>query len=221
MSLLIDAGGVQVDMVEQDDAICMHLRAGKTYEPQTLARWSAMCRDGGVVVDVGAYTGLFSIIAARQGCEVIAFEPMAAHVERCGHNFRRNGVQVDLRHACASDRTGVAAIKFNPKVPFLTSGASLVRPSGGTAAADESRSFDIAAVAIDDLQLETCRAIKIDVERGEPIVLAGARKTLARCRPTLLVEVLGESEKAVIRETLPDYRVEAELDGRNWLMVPR
>ena len=221
MTRIISAGSVSVALIEQDDSIALHLRRGKQFEPETLEQWASICRKGGVVVDVGCYTGLFSMVAAKQGCAVTAFEPMPRQFARCLQNFDLNDVEVDLRNACASEKSGRAELKFNPKVAFLTSGASLVRPSGGTGAPDECTPIDVDAVAIDDLALRQCTAIKIDVERGEPLVLRGARKTIDRCKPILVVEVLGEDEKQAVREAVPGYQVAAELDDRNWIMVPQ
>ncbi|MER9559825.1 FkbM family methyltransferase [Mesorhizobium sp. M0323] len=220
MTLEIKAGSVSADLIEQDDAICLQIRSGKRFEAESLTRWAGICSVGGTVIDVGAYTGLFSIIAAKQGCRVIAFEPMPTHIARCRDNFRLNNAEVELHNACVSDRVGEAVIKFNPKVPFLTSGASLIRPSGGTGKANESKPLNVHSITIDSLGLDQCTAIKIDVERGEPMVLAGARDTLERLKPVLLVEVLGEEEKAAVRTAVPDYDVAAEMDIRNWLMVP-
>ena len=206
--------GLELEFVEAFDSIVRLLRTGKDFEPDTLERWADICGQGGTIVDVGCYTGLFSIIAAKKGCDVVAFEPMRRIFDRCLENFGINGVEVDLRYACATDRDGPTEIKFNPRVPFLTSGASLVRPSGGI----ESTRHKIEGVTIDSLELEQCTAIKIDVERGEPMVLAGAAATIQRCRPALLVEVLGPKEGRAIN--VPGYVRAEVLDERNWLMLP-
>lgn len=215
----IEAGAVSARLIAAGDIIVKQLRAGKTFEPESLAAWAALCSEGGVVLDVGAYSGLFSIIAAKLGCVVVAFEPMPQHAKRCRDNFALNGVDVDFRHAAVSDRAGPVNIKYNPLVPGLTSGASLIRPSGGSGKGSQSRPMPSNSVTIDSLELSRCTAIKIDVERAEPMVLAGARMTLERLRPALLVEVLGEAEKAAVRAAVPNYRVAEELDVRNWLMV--
>jgi hypothetical protein len=75
-------------------------------------------------------------------------------------------------------------------------------------------------VTIDQMHLDGVRAVKIDVERAEPLVLAGARDTLRRCRPVLLVEALGEWERDAVLAAVPDYRLEAVLDRRNLHLVP-
>lgn len=214
------AGPVMAKLIAAGDVICKQSQGGHAFEPATLAAWADLCASGGTVLDVGAYSGLFSIVAAKLGCEVIAIEPMPKHVARCRENFALNSVSVDLRHAAASDRDGETEIKFNPKVPGLTSGASLIRPSGGRNLPSEVHRHRVQGIRIDTLALMECAAIKIDVERAEPMALAGAQETLRRCRPALVVEVLGEAEERAVRAAVPNYRVERELDGRNWLMVP-
>lgn len=206
--------GQSLLLIATDDSIVRRLQGGLDFEPRSLEKWSEICAAGGTVIDVGAYTGLFSIIAAKRGCRVIAFEPMRPHYERCLKNFDLNEVGVDLRYACASDAPGVVDLKYNPRVPFLTSGASLAWLNG----AQQPSVHRVNAITIDSLDVEECCAIKIDVERAEPLVLAGARETIDRCQPALLVEVLGEQEAKAI--DVPGYEVAAVLDQRNWLMLP-
>lgn len=213
----ISAGGVAAKMIASGDSIVAHLRAGKTFEPATLERWVKLCAAGGTVLDVGAYSGLFAIFAAKVGCTVIAFEPL--HHERCRENFALNGVKVDLRDGVVSDIVGPTEIKVNTAVPGMTSGASLIYPSGAGPRAIV-RSRPVQSVTIDSLGLQQCTAIKIDVERAEPMVLAGARETLARLRPKLLVEVLGRDEEAAVLASVSGYKVAERLDQRNWLMLP-
>jgi FkbM family methyltransferase len=213
------AGSIGVQLIEKDDTICSWLAAGNAFETDSLARWAEICAAGGMVLDIGAYTGLFSVVAAKQGCDVIAFEPMPMHFKRCRENFALNDVHVDVRNACVSDTVGEAVIKYNPNVRGLTSGASLLYPSGGRKG--EELPHKVKSATIDSLGLKQCTAIKIDVERAEPLVLAGATETLARCRPALLVEVLGEDEKRAVRAAVPGYRVVAEFDERNWIMEAR
>lgn len=217
----LNVGDFTVLMREKRDRIVAACRRGESYEPESLAWWTAACesddRRPGVAIDVGAYTGVYSILAAiwRQ---VVAFEPMPANYMRCKENFALNEVAdyITLFQACASDRCGDVPFMWNPRVIGMTAGASMIRPSGGTA----SLTRTVSAMTIDSLNLERCVAVKIDVERGEPAVLRGARQTLERCRPLLLVEVLGEAEGAAVLAAAPGYRRQAVLDGRNWLMVP-
>jgi len=214
--MIFQVGSVSVDMIEADDRVCAHINSGKTFEPRTLEIWADLCATRrGTVLDIGAYTGLFAISAALHSCRVIAFEPMPRNAERLRENAERNGrsrLFIQLIEAAVSDKPGTAQIGYSANVKGLTSGASLLRKTGAT--------HTVPVVTIDMLDLSHVSAIKIDVERGEPQVLRGARQTIERCKPAILVEVLDDERKAGVRQALPGYEVAEEIDTRNWLMLP-
>lgn len=60
-------------------------------------------------------------------------------------------------------------------------------PGGRTININEKKSHR--TIKIDDLNLEECKFIKIDVEGREPKVLEGAQKTINRFRPYILCEI--------------------------------
>lgn len=193
-------------------------RKAKPFEPESLKVWARLCRPGATVLDIGAYTGLYSLVAASRGCRVIAFEPLPKNRSRFRANAALNGLDVEVNSEAVSDEVGSATITLNLDAHSgagMTSGASLVKQSG-----KNPHQFTVRTITVDSLHLRECAAMKIDVERAEPMVLRGARKTLERLRPVLLVEVLSSNEKMALSESIEGYRVEAELDGRNWLMVP-
>jgi hypothetical protein len=61
----------------------------------------------------------------------------------------------------------------------------------------EDRLTEIRTLAIDSLGLARLDLMKIDVERMELEVLAGARQTIARCLPIIIVEQLKTSHEAL------------------------
>lgn len=225
----VAVGSASVVLEDKGDRICKHMEHGALFEPETLAAWGALClaSKGRVVVDVGAYSGLFTIGAALLGCRVHAFEPMPRNHERVLENVFANGgaelvARVNVHEVALSDGNGQTVLHWNPSVPGLTSGASLVNSRLGNQKI-EARPVEIRT--LDSYELHDLAAIKIDVERGEPGVLRGARETLARCRPTLIVEVLGEAEERAVLQAVVGYEVAQRLDTRNgrpanWLMVP-
>jgi len=207
----ITVGPVTVSLMG-DDRICQHIIGGKTFEPDSLKKWSEMVVPGTDVIDVGAYSGLFSISAAKLGARPIPIEPMPVMVTRIEDNARMNGVWFKIIKAAASDSGGMKRLGYNEKV-HLTSGASLNRKSGGAEM--------VKGIMLDDLDLSRVSAVKIDVEGLEMAVLAGAMKMLLRHRPKLLIEVLsGEARKAV-EAKLTGWRTKLFLDNRNLYMEPR
>lgn len=211
MTMDFHVGEVVVKLIEEGDRICGHVRAGNLFEPESLASWALMCKNGGTVIDVGGYTGLFSIAAAKMGCRVICFEPMPLNAARIIENCRLNGVTIELHQAVASNKLGHVELTYNPRVEGLTSGASLIRKKGPK--------MMVKALTIDSLYVNPV-AIKIDVERGESLVLEGAKRTLSQCRPQMLVEVLDSERETLVRDAVTDYRVAQVIDVRNWLMMP-
>lgn len=204
-------GSVTVKLIKDGDRICEHVSNGNFFEPDSLDEWGKLCSKGGTVIDVGGYSGLFSIAAAKLGCRVICFEPMPLNAARIIENCRLNNVTIELYQAVASNVIGEVDLTYNPKVQGMTSGASLIRKKGFK--------LSVKSLTIDSLNIDPI-AIKIDVERGEPLVLAGAKKTIDKSKPTILVEVLDDERENLVRNELSNYKIARTIDVRNWLMLP-
>ena len=223
MKNYLDIGGVK--LLIENDRICISVlgildktaQGPKPFEPESLPVWEGWCSAPGArVLDIGAYTGLYSLIAKKAGAHVTAFEPIERNRLRFRENAELNGFH-DLRanSEAVSDRCGDTFITTNLAARGLSSGSSIVKKVGADA-------VKVRTLTIDSLNLMNVTAMKIDVERAEPLVLAGARETLERCRPTLLVEVLGDEEKAAVRASLPDFYEVTEITlDRNWMLVPK
>jgi FkbM family methyltransferase len=206
--------GLKIALVPTDDRMVLHELAGG-YERESLKAWAAIVRPAKVALDIGAYTGAYSIIAAMRGARAIALEPMPANHWRIGVNAQQNKVSVKVLPFAASDKLGQAILHYNPNVP-LTTGASL-EPGVAMHTAD----IAVKCVTIDWLALTDVAAIKIDVERHEPAVLRGAMQTIERDRPQMLIETLDDDMRAQVLKLLPSYDVAAVLDVRNTLFVPK
>jgi FkbM family methyltransferase len=213
----LEIDGLQVKLVETDDRIVFHAQHPEhsgSYEPDSLAWWAKQIKPGMTVLDVGAYTGLYSIIAALRGAKVTALEPMPANFWRLRVNAARNKVKLTTIAAAASDHEGTATLHYNPNVP-LTTGASLEE-----GIAKHADGVVVKCITIDSLGLQELDAMKIDVEWHEPCVLAGAMQTIERCRPVLLIETLDERMRERVGRMLPGYNAAVVLDTRNTLFAP-
>lgn len=190
---------------------CGVTRKSEWFEPFSLALWSDLCKEGSVVLDVGAYTGIYSIVAGLKGATVIAVEPMGDLVKRFSDNARLNNLEIPLIQKAASDRKGEAMLHFSNV--HMSSAASLIKA--------HSFSTPVLTFRLDELPLQSLRAIKIDVEHAEPLVIAGAMGLIHQFRPTILCEVLKPETLAAIEALLPDYRVVERLDRRNVHLEPK
>ena len=210
-AMIFAIDGLQIDLVETHDRNVLHLQ-DDGYERDSLVVWAKLVKPGAVALDIGAYTGLYSIIAAKRGAKVIALEPMPANRLASRRQHEAQQGQIGVLAVAASDHEGTATLHYNPNVP-LTTGASL--ESGN---AKHAAGIVVKCITIDSLGLENVGAIKIDVERHEPCVIRGAMQTIERYRPPMLVETLDGDMRNHILEMLPSYEAAAILDGRNTLV---
>lgn len=164
------------------------------YEREVLDLLPAFLRPGGVVYDVGAHLGLFSLIAARlvaPGGSVFAFEPDDRNLTRIHDHLERNA-------ATNIEVVPLAAWSANGSVSFVED----TRPTGNQGKA----TFEPGTAVVQTVTLDHFAAthpapslVKIDVEGGEEEVLRGAQSVLAGAGPIVLCEVHleggGEAER--------------------------
>ena len=137
-----------------------------------------------LAVDVGGNAGVYTYHLSRLAKDVITFEPNPAYVAlMLSANLRSRIEPVAL-----SDSSGEGRLRF-PRFGGKEYGgmASLA----GAAVSDDvlSREILVPIRRLDDYELLELGFLKIDVEGHEEAVLAGARETIARCRPSILVEI--------------------------------
>jgi FkbM family methyltransferase len=154
-------------------------------EPE-LALLPELVRRGGTAVDVGANQGFFSFALAGIAGQVVAFEPNPDYAlfARC---MLRGHAEV-LRYAL-SDRSGRATFH----VPISKEGMVLHLAGslkGEFPQVPEIRKYDVEIRSLDGFKLKDVCFIKVDVEGAEREVLDGAKETIARDRPVMVLELL-------------------------------
>lgn len=168
------------------------------YETEIVGVWLEWCHESSVIYDIGAYTGLMSILAALSnvGSIVHLFEPMERTIERAKINVKSNRLdgRVKLHNKAASDVAGDAKIKLYRGEDFLGTGNSIFDKS--------LKIFDekiIRCITIDNYLPETNPTIiKLDVEGHELSCLKGMRKTILRSRPKMIVEIWEHTRSEVL-----------------------
>jgi FkbM family methyltransferase len=164
----------------------------------------SVLRPGDTALDVGAHIGLFTIEMAQAvgpDGRIYAFEPLAQNAQLLEQSIRENRFESRVRLECAavSDKQGTGTLRY-ARETLNTGGAFLsdLAPQGfGGLAAEPIRT-----VRLDDLMLRRpVRLIKMDVEGGEPGVVAGAQALIAADRPIVISEVHPEQLARVSAST--------------------
>ena len=194
-------------------------------------------READEFLDVGAYTGLFTLAttAVTPGLHAHAFEIVPAVADALEANLRRNGVTERV----AVHREGLGEPGSTMRVPSGEGGSAL--PSFYSSRMRFEKGEDVSFRSLDSigalLPAEARVVMKVDVEGTEDAVFGAGQMFLETFRPDILCEVLPEADGARLEELLApagmrrylvtNARLE-EAQGivpdpsfRDWLFSPR
>ena len=125
-------------------------------------------------LDIGANVGLWSRDLVKYFDQVIAFEPVAMFRECLEKNVTASNISVES--VALGDSEGQVRM-------IITDGNT-----GHTHVDPASTNGDTRIIRLDSLNLQNVDYIKIDCEGFEYRVLQGAKETIQRCRPVVVIE---------------------------------
>jgi FkbM family methyltransferase len=159
---------------------------------------------GSTFVDVGAHVGHYSLRIAKHCSRVVAIEPNPAASEALHANISLNNLtNVTVLDVAAHHR----AERLRLWDPFNVTAGSCTRTLSQGEVSPRPAGYGISTLFVGSdgfgkyldlvdaqpidaiIGLRDVALVKIDVEGNEGNVLAGARRTMARFQPTLLVEM--------------------------------
>lgn len=161
------------------------------WEGRSTSAWIKLCKESEIVLDVGANTGLYSLIASKANPKsvVYAFEPVDLIFKRLKENLRLNNLQVLAFNIALAEENGQGKIFAADTVSSTFDQASL-----NNSQKEGSRFMIIHMKRLDsfiqDSGLKKIDLMKIDVETFEPQVLKGMSHYLKKFAPTMLIEIL-------------------------------
>ena len=153
--------------------------------PAEVKRLADLCDRSKTSIDVGANVGAFAYLMLGHSADVICYEPNPemARLLRASLPDR-----VTVIERAASDRAEQATLH----VPLAAAGGAEQAGWGSLEKTFDDtlhvKAVQIATCRLDDMNHRNVGFIKIDVEGHELAALSGARRTIERERPNLLVE---------------------------------
>ncbi len=153
--------------------------------------------------DVGAHIGMHSLIIASvyptDSVLVTAFEPTPRTATVCRALAGTNNLEIRIERCAVSDEDGIASLFISP---WETSNSLMAgfRPAQDT-------------VQVPSVRLDTYCArrgvlpsvIKIDVESYESHVVKGATQILRQGRPSVVCEILRDTDRYAIEQLVAEF----------------
>lgn len=192
----VNVSGHEVIMFSNNDdpvAKTFFWNGDNAYETTSMKLWAKLAASASTIVDVGAYTGVYSLIAAvaSPSAKIYSFEAL----DRVYNRFQINKLVNNLSNivsfqSAVSDQDGETNFNITVGENVLTTGSSLFDvPNRPT-----YESKKVKTVRLDGIgALSDASLIKIDAERAEHLVVQGATELIQRNKPDIIMEVLDDS----------------------------
>lgn len=169
-------------------------RADGGLEPELL-HLRAFVPLGGAAVDVGANCGMYSYALSQIMPKVYSFEiNPALTVDLEAYN----NPKIEIIRGGLSSRAAhlMLHVPISSK-GFAMSGWGTLDPVNLPPGVATIQQIEVQVKPLDEFAFADVSFVKIDVEGHELEVLAGARETITRCRPTVLIEVKDANSSSV------------------------
>ncbi|MFN8414990.1 MAG: FkbM family methyltransferase [Cytophagaceae bacterium] len=184
--------GVKVYMCHYGSGFAMetdHFWMGeKACEPFSISAWIYFAQQCDVILDVGANTGTYSLIAASYNstADIHAFEANKNIAERILINSEINSYNITTHPVAVSNQNGIVSFSKS------TSPNDYIAKIVGS----DNKGENVPSVTLDsflpnwNISTTSKWLIKLDVEGHEPEVLLGALEVFKQHQPVFLLEVL-------------------------------
>ena len=176
------------------------------WEKESIKLWIELCRQSSVILDIGANTGVYSLIAnaVNPNAEVYAFEPVKRVYTKLKQNIALNGYDIHAFEMAVSNYNGEALIYDLPTEHIYS-----VTINKNLSAEPSTIETKVATVTLETFlqanKVQRVDLIKIDVETHEPEVLEGYGEIFKKQQPTVLVEILTEDVATRLNATLKSF----------------
>ncbi len=190
-------GGYCVPLSANHRPAAERILSGGIWEPKIIEFIMSRCGDGDIV-HAGTFFGDFLPALSQssaQGSRIWAFEPNPENYRCAFITTYINGLQnVELINAGLGERQGFLQMVTSDTDGTSLGGASrMVRETDGSST---EGSITVEVVTVDEVipSERKISIIQLDVEGFEKPALAGALKSIRRCKPILILESLPDED---------------------------
>ena len=181
-----------------DDGVALRCFWNSQYEKKTLQIWAELSLIEGIILDIGAHSGIYSLTANKSIIHgaVLSFEPHYLNFSRLNLNLRANGFSTKTIFMNAvGQRNEMLPFSANQNIDYLTSGGKIGKIKN-------QKSTPIQTIAIDNfldgIAKKNVKVIKIDVEGYEYHCLLGLLETIKSSNPIIFFECMSQKNNTEI-----------------------
>ncbi|MEI8572078.1 FkbM family methyltransferase [Methylomonas sp. LW13] len=180
------------------------------WERQSLKIWAALSKRAHLILDVGANTGVFSLISQsnNSSAKIIAVEPIQINYELLELNIKKNNFPVSVERIALSNYDGNASMfMLKDRLNYMTS----INDNRYKLHPEVAGDTKIIEVVVDvkpyeylqnKYSLKNVDLIKIDVEGHEFSVLESMYPELKVSLPSIVVEIISDDSANKINKLL-------------------
>jgi len=193
-----------------------------TWENDTGWLWKQLCACSDVVFDIGANTGVYSLIAKsiNPDVRIYAFEPAKKTITKLQLNNKINHFDIHCEEFALSNISG-KQIFYDIKNQENQTSASL--------SADKNKNWELFKGEIDEYDVKTMTVsdyiemnnitkidlVKMDIEMHEPEAIEGFGQYLNLYRPVVFIEVLTEKAAEKLNKLIGSDFIRIHLNDRD------
>ena len=205
--------------VNTNEPVIKCIMKKKLWETNIIKEFENEIQLGDTVLDIGGYVGTHTTVLSKIVGDlgrVFTFEPQPLIYKCLKKTIKTNRLtNVTLINKCVSNNNNrvLFTATNNGRASITT-----IRPNLKDGADNK---VWVKSITIDDLKLERCDFIKIDVELCELLVLEGAMNTILKYKPKIIIEVFPRNFDYIegLLCTL-DYKIKKNLSCHNYLCEP-
>ena len=190
--LINDSDKIHMFLGGNDDGVALRCFWNNHYEKKTLEIWSKLSAIEGIILDIGAHTGIYSLAAKKSinKGDVLSFEPHFLNFARLNLNLRGNGFSTKTMFMNAVGKSNqIQPFSVMSNIDYLSSGGKIGNLKNQS-------TTQIQTLAIDSLLDITAKKnvnlVKIDVEGNEYECLQGMEETINLSKPIIFLECMSE-----------------------------
>jgi FkbM family methyltransferase len=164
------------------------------WEKISMGIWMELCKDSDVIIDIGANTGIYSLVAKsiKPSSSVYGFEPVKRVYNKYVENCRLNNFNIKCFELALSDYDGEATIYDTDSEHTYSVTVNKNTNIQNTKIIETKIHTKKLSSFIKENNISSIDLIKIDVETHEAEVLKGMEEYIDIFKPSFLIEILND-----------------------------